>query len=375
MTAVTITVGSDVIRTPRLAQVEGIFDVPISKRTQLTWNVDLPLDEQTWNVGLIVGPSGSGKSTVARHLWPEQHAATHEWHPDKSILDSFPAGMPVKEIVTLLCSVGFSSPPSWMRPYRVLSTGEQFRVSMARTLAETPAQGLAVVDEFTSVVDRTVAQIGSYAVARTVRARNQQFVALSCHEDVVDWLQPDWIYNPGTNIFSWRLLQRRPEIQLEVFRVHHQAWGLFAKHHYLDANLNHSATCFIAMWRGQPVSFNAWLSQPHGMIPNLKRATREVVLPDYQGVGIGHMMNTTIASMWKALGYRAMLTAGHPAVIRACSQSTLWHLNRQPSRTTGGGMMARGTAMAQKIANKRLTAGFEYVGPPMDPLQASCLLG
>src|SRR4029077_5021989 len=62
---------------------------------------------------------------------------------------------------------------------------------------------LIVMDEFTSVVDRTVAQIGSAALAKTVRQRGQKFIAVTCHEDVEDWLQPDWVYRPAPNFFAW----------------------------------------------------------------------------------------------------------------------------------------------------------------------------
>src|SRR5207247_1429153 len=108
--------------------------------------------------------------------------------------------------------VGFSSPPAWLRPFHVLSTGEQFRASLARLLAYAPE--LVVMDEYTSVVDRTVAQIGSADLAKTVRSRGQRFVAVTCHEDVEAWLQPDWVYRAATTTFAWRCLQRRPAISL-----------------------------------------------------------------------------------------------------------------------------------------------------------------
>ncbi len=221
-------------------QAEGIFDVPPSERSEQTWEICLDLPE-TWNVGLIVGPSGSGKSTVARELFADHLCPDWEWSADQSILDGFPARMSIKEIIELLSSVGFSSPPSWVRPYRVLSTGEQFRVDMARTLAE--MSSLAVVDEFTSVVDRTVAKIGSAAIAKTVRRRNQQLIAVTCHYDVAEWLQPDWIYQPHTNTLARDCLQR-PSIELRVSRVHSSAWELFRRHHYLDTHL-HSSTGFL----------------------------------------------------------------------------------------------------------------------------------
>src|SRR5207247_2426134 len=159
-------------------------------------------------------------------------------------------------------------------------TGEQFRVALARLLAYAP--DLAVVDEFTSVVDRTVAQIGSAALAKTVRRRGQQLVAVTCHEDVALWLQPDWTYRPATNTFAWRLLQCRPAIELVIGRAGRSAWRLFQQHHYLSHSLAPGSTCFVAWWRGQPVAFSAWrqtLTRRSG-----KREHRTVTLPDYQGV-------------------------------------------------------------------------------------------
>jgi ABC-type lipoprotein export system ATPase subunit len=235
-------------RTPRVMQLEGIFDIPPHSRSSQKWAVSLPVESKPWNIGLIVGPSGCGKSTIARRAFGESMLGEFAWSPDRSLVDDFPADMSIKDITLLLSSVGFSSPPSWVRPFHALSNGEQFRVNLARTLAE--ARELAVIDEFTSVVDRTVAQIGSAAVAKTVRRRNQKFVAVTCHDDIADWLQPDWIYQPHLGRFQWRELQRRPEINLVISRVHHSAWSMFSKHHYLSAQLAQSAYCFAAFLGG-----------------------------------------------------------------------------------------------------------------------------
>src|SRR5262245_40217682 len=92
---------TDLVRTPRLMQMEGMFDVPPSQRSEETWHVDFDLPKQ-WNVGLIVGPSGSGKTTVAREFFGDAIVSCWEWPQDKSLLDGFPAGMSIKEIVELL---------------------------------------------------------------------------------------------------------------------------------------------------------------------------------------------------------------------------------------------------------------------------------
>ena len=74
------------------------------------------------------------------------------------------------------------------------------RVDVAHALCL--PQNLVVFDEFTSTMDRTVAQIGSYAISRAVRKHpGKQFIAVTCHFDVLDWLEPDWVYDVDANVF------------------------------------------------------------------------------------------------------------------------------------------------------------------------------
>lgn len=373
MQSTRIVVGSTVERTARVLQLEGLFAVPPSKRSELSWDVALPLEEKPWAIGLIVGPSGAGKSTIARQFWPEEVARTYPWSPTRSVLDAFPKTLGIKDIVALLSSVGFSDPPSWVRPYAVLSTGEQFRVTMARVLAEhAGADSIAVVDEFTSVVDRTVAQIGSAALARTIRQRGQRFIAVTCHEDVEPWLTPDWVYRPATNEFHWRELQRPPVIELQVGRVHYAAWVRFRHHHYLDTDLNTSALCFIALWQDRPVAFVAALGFPHKYVPGW-RLHRLVCLPDYQGVGIGVALADFVSSVLHVGGRHVFRTAAHPAVVAHCAKSPLWDMRRKSSMTAKQGSSSSLATM--RTASDRLTAGFEYVGPEADRATAAALLG
>jgi hypothetical protein len=367
-----IEVASAIVRSSRVMQAEGIFDIPPAEKSHLRWKVHLPLEEKPWHVGLIVGASGCGKSTIARRAWPELIDRRFEWPADRSLLDSFPREMSVKDIIELLSSVGFSSPPSWLRPFGVLSNGEQFRVTMARLLAESAE--LAVMDEFTSVVDRTVAQIGSHALQKTVRRRGQRFVAVTCHEDVEQWLQPDWVYRPAERSFAWRELQRRPAIELTINRVHHSAWQLFKHHHYLTADLHRAATCFCAFWKGRPVAFHSWLP----FLGKLKdsrqarRGHRTVCLPDYQGCGIGAELCAFTASMWTGLGLRAFSNTGHPAEIRSRLRDKRWKCIREPSMTAPDGGVKRNQDM--KRASMRLTASFEWRGPVMKAAEAERVL-
>jgi ABC-type molybdenum transport system ATPase subunit/photorepair protein PhrA/GNAT superfamily N-acetyltransferase len=357
MSSLNIVRQSDVIKTARVVQLEGIFDIPPSDKSVEKWEVNFVLPE-TWNIGLIVGASGSGKTTIARELFGNSIVNGFDWPADKSIVDGFPKSMSIKDICELLSSVGFSSPPLWLRPFRVLSNGEQFRVNMARGLAE--QKELLVVDEFTSVVDRTVAKIGSAAIAKTIRRINQKFIAVSCHYDIVEWLEPDWIYQPVTNEFTSGRSLRRPKINLEIKRVHTSAWGLFSKYHYLSGSLNKSAVCFCAFWDGIPVAFIGWLHLLH-KVKNMKRITRLVTLPDYQGVGIGRALQTYTASVVKGLGYRPRITSSHPSVIHSLSRDENWRMTRFPQRASFSEKFSK-APIGRTFSTNRLVAAFEYVG-------------
>ena len=227
----------------RVQQVAGMFDVPLAAEQTERFTAEVPGLDEAWDIGLIVGPSGSGKSTIARRQWPAAYTTARGWPDDRAVLDGFSADS-IKDITGTLTAVGFSSPPNWVKPYRVLSNGERFRCDLARAILE--GGELVVFDEFTSVVDRTAARIGSAAVAKAIRRFGRRFVAISCHYDIAAWLQPDWVLDMASRQLARRRLQR-PPIQLELYRTSPAAWRLFAKYHYLSGSLNRTAHCYLGV--------------------------------------------------------------------------------------------------------------------------------
>jgi ParB-like chromosome segregation protein Spo0J len=347
----------EIERTARVMQLEGLFDVPPSERREERWRVQIQLD-RPWSVGLIIGPSGSGKTTLARELFGKNLVDAWKWSPKRAVIDDFPAALSIAEITAILSSVGFSSPPSWLKPFGVLSNGEQFRVNLARTLAEQPA--LAVVDEFTSVVDRTVAKIGSAALAKSVRASGRKFVAVSCHYDIEKWLQPDWKIEMPSAELTWRLLRRRPQISLHVRRVDgREWWRIFGRHHYLSHDLHRAAQCFLGTVEDRPAAFTAVLHNPH-RTGGWWREHRTVCHPDFQGVGIGNAMSELIAGVFASTGKPYRSTTSHPAMIRHRLRSPAWRCVRPPSMSSP--RAGSGHAVNRSRAAFRYTGGFEYVG-------------
>jgi ABC-type ATPase involved in cell division/GNAT superfamily N-acetyltransferase len=361
-----------IINSPRVVQVSSIFDVPPQSASSRTWNVDLPLEERDWGVGLVVGPSGAGKSSVARALWPDHLVAGYDWDARKSVVDAFPSDIGVKDVVAALTAVGFSSPPSWLRPFVALSTGEQFRVTAARALAEAKAagvgNGLVVLDEFTSVVDRQVAQVASHGVQKAARAAGTRLVAVTCHYDVLDWLQPDWVYEPHIGPdgrFAWRSLQRRPTVQLDIAPVSRDAWPLFRDHHYMSGDLMRSARC-VGGWLGDRlVAFGSWMHFPHARIRDMKMAHRYVVLPEFQGLGLGSAMAEWTGEYLAAQGYRFRFVSVHPSIVGHFNRSPKWRLCARPSADPTRRSLKSGAtkSMNWDVAKARrlMTYSFEYV--------------
>ena len=357
---------STIERTPRVIQLEGLFELPPSPHSKLEWDVDIPIDTFDWNVGVIVGPSGCGKSTLASELFPGALQAEYPWDNTKSIVDNFPSTMSIKDITSLLSSVGFCSPPSWLRPHHVLSNGEQFRVNIARGLAE--HQDLYVVDEFTSVVDRQVAQIGSAAIAKAVRRRKQRFVAVSCHYDILEWLQPDWVWDPSTSRFARDCLQR-PPIPLSIRPVSRDLWNTFGKYHYLSHTIHKASKCFAAFFHNRPVAFTAVL---HLMHPKgtMWKEHRTVCLPDFQGVGIGNAMSNYIAAAFTGvLGRQYTSVTANPAMVAYRARSPLWKMTRKPQINPNARAKGRkpthkdAQVLRNSFTTDRITASFKYVGP------------
>lgn len=374
MPGINIVSETEIAKTPRVRQLEAMFDAPVEDILRLTWQGDLPIDDFDWNVGLIVGPSGSGKSTIARNVFAPP--VEFDW-ASKSVIDDFPAGYSIEQIAAICQAVGFNTIPAWCRPYRVLSTGEQFRVDLARRMLTLPDP--IVVDEFTSVVDRQIAQIGSHAVQKYMRKNNRRFIAVSCHYDIIDWLQPDWTFEPATMSFTRRSLCPRPAIQIEIRKVGYEYWRLFAPFHYLTNNLHRGAQCFVLFANGRPASFGGMLHRPHPKVRDIMGLSRLVTLPDWQGLGLAMVLSDTLGAAYRAIGKRMHVYPAHPALVRSYDKSEKWHMEKRPgtySPPSGNRTNAAPgeSVNAASVFGGRPCAVFEYIGEGMASEVAAQLL-
>lgn len=178
---------SNIKDTFRVQKIKADFDIQNNHaKEHFIGDINYP---DKWQIGVIVGGSGTGKSTIAKELFGDKILQFE--YKNNSVIDDMP-NVPFEEISKMFYSVGFGSVPSWLKPYSVLSNGEKMRVDLARAML---TNDFVVFDEFTSVVDRQIAQTACIAINKAIKKTQKKFVAVTCHYDILEWLQPDWVFD------------------------------------------------------------------------------------------------------------------------------------------------------------------------------------
>ncbi|HBF30844.1 GNAT family N-acetyltransferase [Rhizobium sp.] len=345
----------------RAARVKSLFNVEDGSSFELT--ADLPIEDMDWSLGLIVGPSGSGKTSLGKHMFDTDRIAKLDWPNDQPIIDVIARDGDFNDATAALASVGLGSVPSWLRPYAVLSNGEKFRADLARIVCDQPKE--IVIDEFTSVVDRQIAKIGALAFGKAWRRTKGLAVLLSCHYDIIDWLDPDWVYDTATGEFTGRCHRQRPKITVEIRQTNWQWWRYFEPHHYLKLPHMIAATCYVAFVDDEPVAHVAFSTRP-GMVE--ARACRLVVMPEWQGAGVGMRFLNAVCAAWRrgenryGLPMPTLFHTSHPGLAAALRRDPKW---TQVSSVLYGGskrQSAEGTNMKTGYGGHfRAVQGFRYI--------------
>lgn len=100
---------------------------------------------------------------------------------------------------------------------------------------------------------------------------------------------------------------------------------MFKNFHYLDQDLNYASRVFIGYINGDIAAFCAVLPQP-GVLPNMFRISRSVVLPDFQGLGLSDRLNCYIGELYYKNKKRLTGLTTHPGLIKYRLLSDRWKL-------------------------------------------------
>ena len=336
----------------RAARVKSLFNCESGANFSISAN--LPELNGDWKIGVIVGPSGSGKTSIGRMIWGDIgiHNLDDSWDETKPIIDCITPGGDFDAVTGALSSVGLGSVPAWLRPHHALSNGEKFRAGLARVISERPDR--VVIDEFTSVVDRQIATIGASAFSKSWKSGDGKCVLLSCHYDILDWLEPDWVFDTRTGELQRGLLWRRPKINLEIYKTDGNYWSIFEPHHYLKLPRMVAANYYVGFVDGEAVAHIAFA--PRLEIGGM-RGCRMVVMPEWQGAGVGmRFLNETCKMQFTDVNKfhervkSVYFHTSHPALCAALRRDKLWV---QVSNMVGGGDKGRSRDRMKKSVQKK----------------------
>lgn len=309
------------------------------------------LEDLDFNILVITGASGSGKSTFSKYFGEEEKL---EYDNSKAIISHF--NNP-DEAVEKLIAVGLNSIPTWCKPRNVLSVGEGFRIDLARKLKSN-----CVIDEFTSTVDRNVAMSCCKSISKYIRNKNlKKCVFVSCHKDFIDVLCPDYIIDLDDEcIYDAKGLPTR-NFELSVYEKSNKTeiWKLFRQHHYLSAELNVACRLFVAYLDNQIVGMCAILPQPSGTINDAFKVHRLVVLPDFQGLGLGVKILEYVADLYKYHKKNFYIRTSHIKLIKYMLKSPKWY---------GDGKLLKSKSQNKGVVHityaedyNRLSTSFKYI--------------
>ena len=282
---------------------------------------------------------------------------------DRALISNFDFLSP-KEATFLLSAMGLSSVPTWLRAYGCLSNGEQYRANLAYLVGTAKENEIILIDEFTSVVNREVAKSMSYSLQKYVRKFNKRLIIASCHFDIFDWLMPDWICSPEKDgkLERRSLRQEKPKIELQVSRCDSKVWEIFKDHHYLTADVNKACKFYLFEWYNYPVAIVAIINRPHAVNPYAQAISRVVVLPDYQGLGIGSKIIEFISGIYKNNNQKMYIKTINPALGKYFEKSDNW----RPS-SSNGKVARTGGALNKKVIS-RPSYCYEYIGKKVSNL-------
>lgn len=356
----------------RAARVKSLFNCESGANFSL--DAELPLEDNDWKIGVVVGPSGSGKTSIGKAIWKDAgiYDGDEGWDRDKPIIDCINPEGDFDGVTGALSSVGLGSVPAWLRPYGVLSNGEKFRAGLARIIAE--GKDKVIIDEFTSVVDRQVAKIGASAFQKAFRRSDGQAILLSCHYDILDWLEPDWIFDTASGKLERGRLRRRPKIELEVFQTDGSYWPTFEPHHYLKLPRMIAAKYYVGFVDGEAVAHLA-------VSPKLEiggmRACRMVVMPEWQGAGVGLRflsdvcrLQFTEANKFHERTKAVYFHTSHPALCSALRRDKRWvQVSQSMGKPPTGKGIKKNKKAASLKAHVRAVSGFKMPRALAEDLQ------
>ena len=321
---------SEVFKTFKCVVASNSLDIDINKKSIHHLHIDNVKIPNDWNIGLVYGASGSGKTTLATTLFGKD-IFNNILNEDLPIIEQFPKEYSYEDCASMLNGIGLNSVPCWIRPVKTLSNGQKARAEACLLMCQ--SKDIIFIDEWTSVVDRTVAKAMSVCLNKFAKKYNKKIVLLSCHYDILEWLSPDWLIDCNKQMFELPksdsfFFKEREQLEFTIKEIGRESWKYFSKYHYLSEKLPAGKLYLYGLYYGEnQIGFQCFANYvPHRKDTKIiYHSNRTVIHPDYNGLGLGiKLINETSKLLYKKIDCRIMAKFSSTPVYKAMKKQTQW---------------------------------------------------
>lgn len=149
-------------------------------------------------------------------------------------------------------------------------------------------------------------------------------------------------------------------LKVDIHRVDgRKVWHMFAPHHYLTEKYNGHRAFIATLPDGEVVGFMSSIAFPHPVHKGAYREHRTVVLPDYQGLGLGVRLSDWLAEWHFRQGQPYFSRTAHERMILYRQSSPLWVATRPRAAR---GEKSLNPSAKWKFDTVRVAQSFKYVG-------------
>jgi GNAT superfamily N-acetyltransferase len=136
-------------------------------------------------------------------------------------------------------------------------------------------------------------------------------------------------------------------------------WQIFRNYHYLNGKLGAGVRCYVAIYQNKPIAFIAIACTR--MKAKYYRVSRLVVLPDYQGIGVGKRLLNFIAQLYSSQTHQPFyILTSNPQIIRGNLKN--WKVTRFGHASRGRNDSRINAEIRSSLSRNRITVSLQYTG-------------
>ena len=125
----------------------------------------------------------------------------------------------------------------------------------------------------------------------------------------------------------------------------------------MNTNIHKACKCYGLYDGNEIIGFYSILHFPHPTNKRIKKGHRLVILPDYQGIGLGSRFNEMVAQKYVDEGWDFRQTQSARNIVEHLDKSPLWQRTSKP-RNRGNEIIRYGGLSLRDA----VTSSFKYVG-------------